>query len=129
MKNKKTFRPTESELEILQVLWNTAPATVRQVHEAMEHNRDTGYTTTLKTMQIMAGKGILSRDTSSRTHLYTPLVSREECQQDILGKMMNGLFKGSAARLVMGALDSERLSGEDLQEIREFLEKFDDKKP
>ena len=129
MKKKKTFRPTESELEILQVLWNKAPAAVRQVHEAMEHNRDTGYTTTLKTMQIMAGKGLLARDTRSRTHLYTPLVSREECQQDILGKMMNGLFKGSAARLVMGALDSERLSGEDLQEIRDFLEKFDDKKP
>ncbi len=129
MKKKKNIRPAESELEILQVLWDIAPATVRQVHEELERTKDTGYTTTLKTMQIMTGKGLLSRDTQSRTHLYTPLISREECQQDVLGKMMNGLFRGSAARLVMGALDSEKVSGEDLQEIREFLEKFDDKKP
>ncbi len=120
-------RPTESELEILQVLWNKESATVREVHEVLENLRDIGYTTTLKTMQIMTEKGLLSRDTSSRQHIYFPLVSREECQQVFINKMVDGLFNGSASRMVMGALDNKKLSSEELSEIRDYLNQFENK--
>ena len=120
-----THRPTESELEILQVLWTKESATVREVHEVLEQQRDIGYTTTLKTMQIMTDKGLLSRDTSSRQHIYFPQVSREECQQVFINKMVDGLFNGSAGRLVMGALDNKKLSSQDIQEIRDYLNQFE----
>ena len=121
-------RPTESELEILQILWNKESATVREVHEVLEQQRDIGYTTTLKTMQIMTDKGLLSRDTSSRQHIYFPLVSREECQQVFINKMVDGLFNGSAGRMVMGALDNKRLSNEEISEIRDYLNQFENNK-
>lgn len=120
-------RPTESELEILQILWNKESATVREVHEVLEKLRDIGYTTTLKTMQIMTEKGLLSRDTSSRQHIYFPLVSREECQQVFINKMVDGLFNGSASRMVMGALDNKKLSSEEISEIRDYLKQFENK--
>ncbi len=120
-------RPTESELEILQVLWNKESATVREVHEVLENLRDIGYTTTLKTMQIMTEKGLLSRDTTSRQHIYYPLVSREECQQVFINKMVDGLFNGSASRMVMGALDNKKLSSEEISEIRDYLKQFENK--
>ncbi len=118
-------RPTESELEILQILWNKESATVRQVHEVLEELRDIGYTTTLKTMQIMTEKGLLSRDKSSRQHVYFPLVSREACQQVFINKMVDGLFNGSAGRLVMGALDNKKLNSKEIREIREYLNQFE----
>lgn len=127
MKKEKPFQPTESELEILQVLWEKKAATVRQVHEVLEKTKDIGYTTTLKTMQIMTDKGMLSRDTSSRTHIYMPLVSREQTQQQFLGKMIHGLFKGSTSRLVIGALDNDEVSGEEIKKIRDYLKQFEHK--
>jgi len=127
MKKEKPFQPTESELEILQVLWEKKEATVRQVHEVLENTKDIGYTTTLKTMQIMTEKGMLSRDTSSRTHIYMPLVSREQTQQQFLGKMIHGLFKGSTSRLVIGALDNDEVSGEEIKKIRDYLKQFEHK--
>ena len=117
--------PTESELEILQILWEQGASTVRQVHALQRNGRDIGYTTTLKTMQIMAEKGLLERDTSQRTHVYFPLVSREQTQQHFLGKMIHGLFKGSASRLVIGALDHKNLSSDDINEIKAYLDQFD----
>lgn len=125
MNSGKKIQPTESELEILQVLWEKGEATVREVHEVLESGRDIGYTTTLKTMQIMKGKGLLGRDTSARTHIYRALVTRENTQKQFLNKMIDGLFKGSASRMVLGALDGERLSAEELQEIREYLKQFE----
>jgi BlaI family transcriptional regulator, penicillinase repressor len=119
------IRPTESELEILQVLWDKESATVREVHEVLEQLRDIGYTTTLKTMQIMTEKGMLSRDKSSRQHIYYPLVSRKECQQVFINKMVDGLFNGSAGRLVMGALDNKKLSNHEIREIRDYLNQFE----
>ncbi len=127
MKKKKPYRPTESELEILQVLWDQGAATVREVHEVLAKSKDIGYTTTLKTMQIMTDKGILSRDTSSRTHVYKPMVSREQTQQQFLGKMIHGLFKGSTSRLVIGALDNEEISVEEMKKIRDYLKQFENK--
>ncbi len=124
MKEKKSYQPTDSELEVLQVLWEKGSATVRQIHEVLATTRNIGYTTTLKTMQIMTDKGVLKRDTSSRQHIYRALVSREETQQQLLGKLKNGLFSGSASRLVIGALDNEELSGEEIQEIHQYLAQF-----
>lgn len=125
MKSEKKYHPTESELEILQVLWEKGEATVRKVHEVLEQTRDIGYTTTLKTMQIMTEKGLLGRDTRTRTHVYIPLVTREKTQKQFLNKMIDGLFKGSASRMVIGALDGDRLSAEDLREIQEYLRQFE----
>jgi predicted transcriptional regulator len=81
MKNQKPARPTEAELAILQVLWDLGPSTVRQVQDVLESERGTGYTTTLKLMQIMFEKGILRRDDSQRSHVYTPAVSRQKTQR------------------------------------------------
>lgn len=125
MDNERKYHPTESELEILQVLWEKQQATVRDVHEVLEKQRDIGYTTTLKTMQIMTEKGLLERDTSARTHVYSPLVSREGTQKQFLNKMIDGLYKGSAGRLVMGALGHEKLSPEEIREIQNYLRQFE----
>ncbi|MGF1584561.1 MAG: BlaI/MecI/CopY family transcriptional regulator [Bacteroidales bacterium] len=121
--------PTNSELEILQILWEHRSATVREVYESLKPERETGYTTTLKTMQIMTEKGMLWRDTSSRTHIYKPLITREKTQKHFLNKMIDGLFSGSASSLVIGALGNQQLSGDDIIEIRNYLNQFENKKP
>lgn len=123
----KKYIPTESELTILQIIWDKGEATVRDVHEVLEQKKDTGYTTTLKTMQIMTEKGLLVRNTESRTHIYKPALSREKVQKNFLDKMLNGLFRGSESRLVMGALDKKELSEKELIEIKEYLKQFEDK--
>ncbi len=124
MQNKQ-IRPAESELEILQVLWEKGSGTVREVHDALSEQKNTGYTTTLKTMQIMTEKGFLSRDTSKRQHTYFPKISRDQCQQQFIHQMVDGLFAGSASRLVMGALDHKQLSREEILEIRKYLQQFE----
>jgi BlaI family transcriptional regulator, penicillinase repressor len=120
--------PTNSELEILQILWEQGPATVRMVYEGLKPERETGYTTTLKTMQIMTEKGMLCRDTSSRTHIYKPLITRERTQKYFLNKMIDGLFSGSASSLVIGALGNQKLTADEIFEIREYLKKFEKNK-
>lgn len=125
--SEKKYIPTESELSILQIIWDKGEATVRDVHEVLEQKKDTGYTTTLKTMQIMTEKGLLVRNTENRTHIYKPALSREKVQKNFLDKMLNGLFRGSESRLVMGALDKKELSEKELTEIKEYLKQFEDK--
>ncbi|NCC47048.1 MAG: BlaI/MecI/CopY family transcriptional regulator, partial [Bacteroidia bacterium] len=120
MENNKKWHPTESELEILQVLWDIGPATVRQVHEVLEKTRETGYTTSLKTMQIMHDKGLLTRDTSIRSHVYAPTQSRKQTESQFVGKMIEGLYRGSAGRMVMGALSSKKISRSELEEIKKY---------
>ena len=95
----KHNRPTESELEILQVLWNKESATVRTVHEELSKTKDSGYTTTLKLMQIMFEKGLVTRDDRNKTHIYQPAVTREKTQKQFLNKMIDTLFAGSPASL------------------------------
>lgn len=129
MTNQRKIQPTESELEILQVIWQKGEATVREVHELLGGQKDVGYTTTLKTMQIMHEKGLLDRDTSSRTHVYKPNVSQKKTQEHFLNKMIDGLYNGSAGRLVMGALGHKKLSANDLREIRDYLEQFEKQQP
>ncbi len=124
MNNTKVLKPTESELEILQVLWDKGEATVREVHEALVTIKDCGYTTTLKLMQIMFEKGLVIRDDSSRTHIYQPNVSKEKTQQQLVNKMVDTLFSGSHSQLVMQALGSHVPSKEELDEIQQLLNSF-----
>ena len=122
MHTTKTLKPTDSELEILQVLWDKNEATVREVHEALSQTKDCGYTTTLKLMQIMFEKGLVLRDDSSRTHIYRPNVSREKTQKQLVDKMVNALFSGSHTQLVMQALGSHTPSNKELEEIQQLLD-------
>lgn len=121
MSNSKLIKPTESELEILQVLWEKGSATVREVHEVLSAYKDSGYTTTLKLMQIMHEKGIVKRDDSSKTHIYMPNINKEKTQQQLVGKMVDALFGGSTSQLVMQALGSAQPSKEELEEIQKLL--------
>ena len=118
----KQFKPTEGELEILQVLWVNGQATVREVHENILKYKEAGYTTTLKLMQIMFEKGLVSRDDSSKTHIYTANVSREKTQNQFLGKMINSLFGGSSTQLVMQALGNHSPNKQELDEIQALLD-------
>ncbi|MHA7129872.1 BlaI/MecI/CopY family transcriptional regulator [Algoriphagus namhaensis] len=122
------IKPTESELEILAILWELGEASVRQVHERLAQTKDTGYTTTLKIMQIMHGKGLVSRDEKSRSHIYRPATNKSETQSSLLKNLMNTAFGGSAQNLVMQALGQENPSKEELDEIRAFLDQLEQKK-
>lgn len=121
-KSSNPLKPTESELEILQVLWQRGKATVREVHEELSTTKEAGYTTTLKLMQIMNEKGLVQRDDSSKTHIYEAIVSKEKTQQHIVGKLMNTLFDGSASQLVMRALGGSKPSKKELEEIQKLID-------
>lgn len=118
------LKPTESELEILQVIWKKGQCTVRDVHEELTKNKDAGYTTTLKLMQIMADKGLVERDTNSKTHLYTAVISREQAQNTALDKILDTVFKGSTADLVIQALGQHRASSDEIDAIKKYLQQF-----
>lgn len=124
MANFKKLKPTESELEILQILWKRGTCTVRDIHHIMEQNKDTGYTTTLKIMQIMHEKGLVSRDISSKTHIYTASVVKEQIQQQMLDKIIDTVYNGSAARLVLQALGNHNATEEELELIRKYLDQL-----
>jgi BlaI family penicillinase repressor len=123
----KTIKPTESELEILQVLWERDKASVREVHEELLTSKDVGYTTTLKLMQIMHEKGLVKRDDSFKTHIYQASVSKEKTQKHLLGKMINNLFGGSPAELVLQALGNHKASPTELEEIQQLLNNLKDR--
>jgi BlaI family penicillinase repressor len=121
------IKPTESELEILQVIWKMGQCTVRDVHEVLEKSKDAGYTTTLKLMQIMHDKGLVERDTTSKTHLYKALITREQAQQTALDKIISTVFKGSTSDLVIQALGHHRASKDEIDAIKSYLQKFEDR--
>jgi BlaI family transcriptional regulator, penicillinase repressor len=120
----KPTKPTESELEILQILWSKGLATVREVHEDLASTKDVGYTTTLKLMQIMHEKGLVKRDDSMRTHIYQAAVNKEKTQKHLLGKMIDNLFGGSPTQLVIQALGEHKTSPEELQKIQALLDEL-----
>ena len=120
-------KPTESELEILNILWDKGPATVREVHEELAKSKEAGYTTTLKLMQIMHEKKLLKRDASSKTHVFEALVSQQHTQGQMIKKMIDTVFKGSASQLVMQALGNHKASKEELDEIRKYLGEMEKK--
>jgi len=115
------IKPTEGEMEILQVLWQKGNATVREVHEAL-NKKDSGYTTTLKLMQILHEKGMVERDTNQKTHIYKALVSQDKTEKQLVNKMIDNVFNGSAARLVMQALGNHSASAEEINEIKKYLD-------
>jgi BlaI family transcriptional regulator, penicillinase repressor len=121
---RQTPRPTDAELAILSVLWRRGPSTVREVHEALADARDTGYTTSLKLMQIMADKGLVTRDESARTHVYTARWSQRRTQRQLVSDLMARAFGGSAAALVLQALSAQPASPEELDEIRKTIADF-----
>lgn len=119
-------RPTPSELGILQVLWRLGRATVRQVHEALPGTDATGYTTTLKFLQIMHGKGLVERDESRRAHVYKARLSQQDAQRRMTTQLIDGMFDGSRSKLVMAALgDAPVASREELAEIRAMLDRLE----
>ena len=121
MSTQRYIKPTESELEILQVLWTRKLASVREVHEVISASKDIGYTTTLKLMQIMHEKGLVRRDDSVKTHIYQAAVSREKTQKHLLDKMIDGLFGGSPTQLVLQALGNHKATDQELEEIQHLL--------
>ena len=121
MSTTRYIKPTESELEILQVLWDKDLASVREVHEELAKYKDVGYTTTLKLMQIMHEKGLVKRDDSFKTHIYQAAVSKDKTQKHLLGKMIDTLFGGSPTELVLQALGNHKASPEELEEIQRVL--------
>jgi Predicted transcriptional regulator len=122
MATVKNIKPTESELEILQILWKKGTASVREVHEELLETKEAGYTTTLKLMQIMHEKGLVKRDDSVKTHIYQAAVSKEKTQKHLLGKMIDSLFGGSPTELVMQALGNHKASADELEEIQKMLD-------
>jgi len=118
--------PSDAEFGILTVLWQRGPGTVREVHEALA--KDTGYTSTLKQMQVMHEKGLLRRSERYRSHVYDAAITREEAQARFAGDLMHRVFEGSARNLVLGALTAQRASAEDLDEIRRIFDKFEKRK-
>jgi predicted transcriptional regulator len=125
MAKPKLPRPTEAELAILRVLWERGPSTVRDVQEALHQQRGTGYTTTLKLMQIMFDKGLLRRDESHRTHVYEAAVSRAKTQRQFVGQLLDQVFDGSAQQLVLQALSASKSTREELSEIRKLLDELE----
>jgi predicted transcriptional regulator len=128
MAKKRLPKPTEAELAILRVLWERGPSTVRDVQEALEDERGTGYTTALKLLQIMTDKGLVRRDDRQRTHVYEAVLPAEATQRQLVRDLLDRAFGGSARQLVMQALSAERASKADLAEIRKLLDELESRK-
>ena len=128
MEKAKILKPTEGELEILAVLWDRGEASVRTVYEELCKTKDSGYTTTLKLMQIMFEKNLVTRDSSSKTHIYQPAVSREKTQKQFVNKMINSLFSGSSTDLVLQALGGNKATNAELEKIELLISELKAKK-
>ena len=116
-------RPTESELELLRILWEKEPATVREIYDALNQVRPSGYTTVLKLLQIMTAKGLVMRDQSNRAHVYRCTMSQDAMQSKIIKDLSVRLFSGSAAQLALHALAMEPATAGELDEIRALIER------
>lgn len=122
------MKPTESEWEILRILWQKGPCTVREVHEYLVKTKETGYTTTLKLMQIMYEKALVDRDDTSRSHVYKATVSQEKARKAMTDKLIKTMFQGSSSKLVMQALGHHKVTKEELHAIRTYLDEMEKKK-
>ena len=120
-------RPTPAELEILSVLWEHGPSSVREVQAHLAKSRSSGYTTVLKLLQIMAGKGLVTRDASERSHVYRAAIAREKTQRQLVNDLLERAFGGSASQLIMQALATRRASPQEMAEIRRLLERTGEK--
>ena len=122
-------RPTDAELEILNVLWTRGPSTVREVHAELAERKRVGYTTVLKFLQIMSEKGLVRRDDSRRAHIYQVILPREETRGQLVRDLLDRAFSGSAGRLVMHALSETRATPEEIAEIRKILDDLEGSAP
>jgi BlaI family transcriptional regulator, penicillinase repressor len=122
------IKPTEGELEILQIIWEKGQCSVRDVHDVLEKTKDAGYTTTLKLMQIMHDKGLVERDTSAKTHLYKAVITREQAQNTAVNKILATVFNGSSSQLIMQVLSNQQSSKEELDMIKDYLNQLEQKK-
>jgi predicted transcriptional regulator len=116
-----THKPTESELEILQLLWEFGPSSVRDINENLNTKREVGYTTTLKLMQIMNDKGLVRRDTSAKSHIYIPNVSENDTKINLLTDFVNSTFQGSSMGLVMHALGNTKSTQDELDQLKALI--------
>jgi len=125
MKNSKSLppRPTQAELELLRVLWDHGPSSVREVQQHLAGARASGYTTVLKTLQIMAGKGLVARDETDRSHVYRAALARETTQRQLVTDLLERAFGGSASQLIQQALATRPASPQEMREIRRLLER------
>ncbi len=121
-------KPTESELEILQILWQAGPSSVKFVNDALQAKRTVGYTTTLKIMQIMTQKGIVKREKNGKSHLYFPVIKEHETRNALIDKLLETAFGGSALNLVMQALGGRKTTKEEIEQIKEFLDRLQGEK-
>lgn len=120
------MKPTESELSILRILWKSGASTVRNVNADLNRTRKVGYTNTLKMMQLMHEKGLLSRDESNRSHIYTPTIQADDIRSNLLNHMIDTVFEGSTSRMMVHALGNYKASPEEIEEIRSLLNTIED---
>lgn len=118
-------KPTEAELNILKILWAQGPSTVREIHEKLDSTRKTGYTTTLKLLQIMTEKGLVTRDESQRAHIYHAHIQQQDTQKKLVGDLLEHVFGGSATNLVLQALSTKKASPEEIAQIRKLLDDYE----
>ena len=121
-------RPTDAELEILTVLWSRGPTTVREVHDTISARKPTQYTTVLKMMQIMAEKGLVERNETARTHVYSPVAGQEQTERQLVQDLVDRAFGGSAAQLVLRALSAEGTTDAELTAIRKLIDDYREKR-
>lgn len=126
MPRSPSSRPNDVELAILRVIWSREACTVREVHDALRAERDTGYTSTLKMMQVMCEKGLLKRDDSQRPQVYRSAIPQEQTQKKIVRDLVKTVFGGSARKLVMQAVQSHKISRQELKEIRNLLDQLEE---
>lgn len=125
--NNKVQQPTDSELEILRLLWNHGPSTVRFINEKLNENRKVGYTTTLKIMQIMHDKQLVTRNEKAKSHVYSAFIEENAIQKRLINKILDSAFGGSASKLVMQTLGNHKATKKELEEIRKLLDELDKK--
>jgi len=126
MPRREHKRPTDAELNILRVLWQRGPSTVREVFHALNREREAGYTTVLKLMQIMTDKGLLRRDRSVRPQMYEVAQSQNQTQRQLLGDLLDRVFSGEPGKLVLQALSTKKATSEERQKIRELLDRLEE---
>ena len=124
-KDNTSIKPTASELEILTILWENGPLTVRSVNEIMSLKKEVGYTTTLKLLQIMTEKNLVSRQLENRTHIYSAIAGKEETRKAMLDSLLEAAFGGSAMKLVMQALGSHSATREELEDLRNLIDSIE----
>ncbi len=121
----KHLKPTDAELNILKILWAKGPCTVREVHDSLNNTRQTGYTTTLKLMQIMTEKELVKRNESQRAHIYEAHIQQKDTQQNLVRNLLDQVFSGSTTSLVMQALSTKKASAEEIEQIRKMLDDYE----